>query len=364
MTGDIRVLGNLSSILIGSSQAEQMNTSQKIRPYARKPDTNAMKPIQEWSILPVVKGDREQVSPCTHNHSVPAVLFSFGGYAGNNFHAIADVIVPLFLTSRRFNQQVQFLVTNMVPWSIHRYQAIFNHLSRYEIIDIDKDRNVHCFSKAIIGLKFHEELILYPQRPPHYSMKDFREFLRTSYSLGRMTAVNLSSSPGQRPRLLIISRSKTRMFTNVLEIVALAESLGYEVTVSELTHNTTRTVQAVNSCDVMMGVHGAGLTNFLFLPDNAVLIQVVPIGGLDWHARRYFGDPARAMKVSYVEYQIKEEESSLINEYPRDHLVFRDPDELKKDRPAFTSICLEKQNVKIDVNRFRGTLARALDLLR
>jgi hypothetical protein len=32
----------------------------------------------------------------------------------------------------------------------------------------------------------------------------------------------------------------------------------------------------VNSADVMMGVHGAGLTNMVFLPSRAVLVQVVP----------------------------------------------------------------------------------------
>uniref|UniRef100_A0A2N9I6S7 Uncharacterized protein n=1 Tax=Fagus sylvatica TaxID=28930 RepID=A0A2N9I6S7_FAGSY len=36
--------------------------------------------------------------------------------------------------------------------------------------------------------------------------------------------------------------------------------------------------EELNSCSVMVGAHGAGLTNAVFLPAGAVMVQVVPLG--------------------------------------------------------------------------------------
>jgi protein O-mannose beta-1,4-N-acetylglucosaminyltransferase len=54
----------------------------------------------------------------------------------------------------------------------------------------------------------------------------------------------------------------------------------------------------------------------------------------------------------------------LIQQYPADHAVLRDPSGIgKQGWLAFQSIYLQKQNVTIDVNRFRPTLVKALELL-
>lgn len=63
------------------------------------------------------------------------------------------------------------------------------------------------------------------------------------------------------------------------EIIKLDESVGFEMVVDEATMNMTRTTEVVNSCDVMLGVHGAGLTNYPFFFNKVVLVQVVPVGG-------------------------------------------------------------------------------------
>ncbi|KAK0602157.1 hypothetical protein LWI29_030915 [Acer saccharum] len=57
--------------------------------------------------------------------------------------------------------------------------------------------------------------------------------------------------------------------------------------------------EEVNKCNVMVGAHGAGLTNEVFLPDGAVVVQVVPLG-LDWAASNYFGAPASEMGLNYL----------------------------------------------------------------
>ncbi|XP_026383768.1 uncharacterized protein LOC113279284 [Papaver somniferum] len=168
------------------------------------------------------------------------------------------------------------------------------------------------------------------------------------------------------PRILIVSRKRTRKFTNEGAIAKMAKSLGYEVIVEEpgVTKDATRFAQMVNSCDVMMGVHGAGLTNLVLLPPNAVFIQIIPWGGLEWVCGVSFEEPAKDMKLKYLDYKITENESSLIQQYPLDHAVFKDHVSVRKQGwHALRSVYLDNQDVNTDVKRFRPTLLKALELL-
>ncbi|KAE8124866.1 hypothetical protein FH972_019713 [Carpinus fangiana] len=122
--------------------------------------------------------------------------------------------------------------------------------------------------------------------------------------------------------------------------------------------------EMANSCDVLMGVHGAGLANIVFLPKNAIFIQVVPFGGFEWLATYDYGEPSKDMNIHHLEYKISKEESSLIQQYPLDDVVLRDPYAIQRQGwLRFKTVYLDKQNVKIDVNRFRPTLLEALKLL-
>lgn len=364
INGDVRIQGNSSSVFLVSSQMNILagnNNSWSIRPYARKGDRTAMSQVREWSVK---LSRRKEIPACNKNHSVPAILFSQGGYTGNHFHDFTDVVIPLYLTSRQYNGEVQFLITDKRPWWITKFKAIIKNLSRYELIDIDKEEEVHCFPSVIVGLKRNvKELTIDPSKYS-YSMRDFREFLRSCYSLKKANAIKLRDGQRKKPRLLIISRRRTRAFTNIGEITKMASKLGYKVIVSEPTMEVSKFAELVNSCDVLMGVHGAGLTNFVFLPKNAIFIQIVPFGGFEWIARIDFEEPTKDMNLNYLDYKITKEESSLIQQYPLDHVVLRDPPSIQKQGwAAFKSVYLDKQNVKLDLNRFRPTLLKALELL-
>ena len=334
-----------------------------IRPYARKEDAYAMRHVRKWSVKP-----SHQVSQCTKNHSIPAVVFSTAGYTGNHFHEFSDIIIPLFLTCRKFNGQVKLIITDNKPWWISKHQAFLKKLSNYEIMDIHRDDDVHCFPKVIVGLKRnHKELSIDPQKFS-YSIEDFRDFLRSTYSLKRVSTINIRDigNKSKKPRLLILSRKRTRKFTNIPQIAKMAKGLGFKVIVKEAGRNMSRVANIVNSCDVLMGVHGAGLTNILFLPQNAIFIHVVPYGGMQMEvlATNHFARPSEDMNIKYLEYKIRLEESSLIQQYTPDNMIIKDPSSIEKQGwQAFKSVYLDKQNVKLDVYRFRPTLQEALELL-
>ncbi|KAL5544904.1 hypothetical protein UlMin_008688 [Ulmus minor] len=367
---EVWIHGKSSSVLVVSSQMDDQfiregNYSWSIKPYGRKEDKIAMSLVRKWTVKPV-KG-RQQIRKCTKHHSVPAVLFSLGGYMGNNFHDFTDVVVPLYITSRKFNGEVKFAVTDYRPRWIAKFRIFLEGLSNYEPMAIDREEGIHCFPSAIVGIKRHSRELSIDPSKHSYSMRDFRAFLRSSYALKREKAIRIREGQHKKvePRLLIISRNKTRSFTNMDEITKMASNLGYKVIATEANSNLSKFAELVNSCDVLMGVHGAGLTNMVFLPEKAVVIQILPFGGFEWLAKDSFGEPSKEMNLKYLEYKIGREESSLIQQYPIDHVVFTDPSSIRRQGwMAFKSIYLDKQNVNLDIIKFRPTLVKSIELLQ
>jgi hypothetical protein len=114
----------------------------------------------------------------------------------------------------------------------------------------------------------------------------------------------------------------------------------------------------------MVGVHGEALANMVFLPAGAVVVQVVPYGGLEWLARGTFGEPCSDMGLHYLEYRIALDETSLAEQYAADDPVLRDPAAVhKRGWNALKEVYLDKQNVKPHLGRLRNTFMEALKLL-
>lgn len=134
-------------------------------------------------------------------------------------------------------------------------------MSAYNAVNPEEDGSVHCFPGAVIGLKYHNNLALNASDiPGGYSMNDFKHFLRKSYSL-KITNVSKIEQP--KPVLVLISQTTTRKFLNKDEMVSLMEDLGFQVMAAPPDNmpSLDKFAQVVNSCSVMIGVHGAGLAN-------------------------------------------------------------------------------------------------------
>ncbi|XP_020592032.1 uncharacterized protein LOC110032671 [Phalaenopsis equestris] len=211
----------------------------------------------------------------------------------------------------------------------------------------------------------NKELGIDTTKPPFgSSMETFRELIRSSLSLKKRS---ITKNSKKKPKLLIQLRKGSRELVNSKEVISMAKSLGFKVVVSgpEETKNITSYSATVNSADALLGIHGAGLTNMVFLPQRAAMIQIIPWGDLKWACRFSYGDPAIGMGLKYFEYEIKKEESTLIEQYPMDHLVFTNPSEIHKQ--GFNMLWyyfLEKQKVKVDVKRLRPVLVEVLQYLK
>ncbi|CAN6243452.1 unnamed protein product [Urochloa humidicola] len=369
--GDVRVQGRFQTIHVAPLEQEW-----KVKPYCRKHDAFALSYVKEWSLRPLhfPGGDAPPPPPhCTINSSATAFVLSTGGFTGNPFHDYTDVLIPAFITARRYAGDVQFLVSSFKPWWTSRYLQIFQQLSRHEVVDIDGDGEdeVRCYPSVVVGATFHKELGVDASRaPPGTSMPGFRAMLRDAFGLERDTAAPPSGSDRwdirRRPRLLIISRRSSRRFLNERAMVDMAMSLGFDVRVGDpdVSTDASKFARLVNSADVMVGVHGEGLTNMVFLPAGAVVVQVVPYGRLEWLARGTFKEPSADMEIHYLEYMVQLDETSLSEQYSKDDPVLKDPHAIHKQGwNALKAVYLDKQDVKPHLGRLKNTFMEALKLL-
>lgn len=352
------MLDNKASRLFLPFAGAQANRT--VRPYARKDDETAMQAVTPVQIYQGTNTTTPWPA-CDFNHGVPAVIFSSGGFTGNLFHEFNEAVIPLFITCRHFRSRLKFVITDFKPWWAAKYNRILSHLSGYDVINPAENGSVHCFPGAVVGLKYHGNLALNSTDiPGGYSMFEFRHFLRQVYNL---KVTNVSKT--KKPVLILVSRSKSRKFLNEDEMGEMMGELGFEVIVVTPYRmaNLDKFSGLLNSCSVLVGAHGAGLTNAVFLPSGAVVVQVVPLG-LDWAANAYYRGPATEMGLKYLEYKVSPDESSLLAAYGSDHPVITDPESiLSKGYEAARAVYVDEQNLKINLVRFRETMTRAMELL-
>ncbi|OEL22600.1 hypothetical protein BAE44_0016383 [Dichanthelium oligosanthes] len=354
--GDLRMHSASASfqLVSGNSTAEE----ERIRPYTRKWEANVMATIDEVRLRRVSPGDAAR---CDVRHDVPAVLFSTGGYTGNVYHEFNDGILPLFVTANHFRRQVVFVILEYHDWWITKYGDVVSQLSAFPPIDFTTDRRVHCFPEVISGLRIHGELTVDPAKTPEgKSIGDFRRLLDDAYR-GRIEFLERLERRTERPRLVIVSRTGSRVIENEADVAALAADVGFDVRVirPERTTEMCKIYRELNASDAMVGVHGAAMTHFLFMRPGKVFIQVVPLG-TDWAAGAYYGEPAARLGLRYVGYKILPEESSLSREYPTGDPVLTDPAGVaQRGWDVTKKVYLDRQNVRLDLARFREELVSA-----
>nr|BAJ87996.1 predicted protein [Hordeum vulgare subsp. vulgare]BAJ88095.1 predicted protein [Hordeum vulgare subsp. vulgare] len=368
-SGGVRIHGSAHTVLVPptiESGGSNPNPQEwRVLPYSRK----HMSGIKEITV-------RELPTPadaprCAVTSQVPALVFAMGGLTGNYWHDFSDVMIPLYLQASCFDGEVQLVVTNYQRWYAGKYRHIIARLSRYDVVDMDKDDQVRCFPSAVVGIRMHKEFSIDPAKEPTgHSMPEFTKFLRNVFALPRAAPMRVTAGPSdgkKKPRMMIISRRHPRKLVNVDEVVALAKRIGFEVVIGDPPFNVDvgDFAREVNAADVLMGVHGAGLTNSLFLPTGAVFIQVNPFGKMEHIGEVDFGTPAVDMGLKYMAYSCGTEESTLVDTLGRDHPAVKDPESIHRSGwNKVAEFYLGKQDVKLDLQRFEPVLLKAMAMLR
>ncbi|TKY69621.1 EGF domain-specific O-linked N-acetylglucosamine transferase [Spatholobus suberectus] len=357
------LLDHASSTLfaLGPNTQDKSHVPVKIHPYPLKSDKTAMSYVKEVTLT---------LAPpklaCGVTHHTPALLFSAGGYTGNFYHEINENFIPLFITINSLfpNQDVTLAITDGMIWWFQKYAELLSAFSPHHlIINTNNLSTTHCFPSTTIGLIKHGPMIIDPKLLPYpKTLLDFRAFLDKAYA--KVDAPLLNPNESGKPRLTLMSRTGnvSRVILNQKDVIKVAKEIGFNVHVLEPSRNTSmaNVYRLIHASHVLLGVHGAGLTNFLFLKPGSVLVQVVPIG-LDWASKTYYEKPPKFLGVDYIEYKIQPNESSLLESYGANSLVIKDPVAFQEGKWSKKRIYWKKQDVKIDIIRFRKYLTKAYE---
>jgi len=368
ISGDARALGANRTVLYLPPAGERGADSQEwsIRDQSRK----YLEFVGNVTVRSLNASQAAAAPACTSRHAVPAVVFAMNGLTSNPWHDFSDVLIPLFLTTRALDGEVQFLVSDLQPWFVDKYRLILRNLSCHDVVDFNRDGGVRCYPRVTVGLRSHRDLGIDPARAPrNYTLLDFRLYVREIYGLPP-PGVDVPYKEQQqrtKPRLMLINRGRTRKFVNFPEIVAAARDAGFEVVPVEPRRDlgVEELARAVDSCDVLMGAHGAGLTNFFFLRSNAVMLQVVPWGHMEHSCMVFYGGPAREMRLRDGEYSIAAVESTLYDKYGEDSPVISDPESIHRQGWQFgMRYYWIEQDIRLNVTRFAPTLHQVLQMLK
>jgi hypothetical protein len=175
-----------------------------------------------------------------------------------------------------------------------------------------------CLSEAPIELP---ELPKHEPAPQHVKVSN--KYAKLSYSemlIGRLGLLDVKPT---RARVGIISRKLKRFILNEDELAAVVRSLGIEVVILPLEEMTLyEQVKELRKITILVGMHGSGLINALFMPSKSALVQLMPYqtrGG-----NSFFGTGGLSTDVSYHEWTNTKRENSIF------HFHFLTADENKK----------------------------------
>ncbi|KAF7828007.1 protein O-linked-mannose beta-1,4-N-acetylglucosaminyltransferase 2 [Senna tora] len=334
---------------------------EKIKPYPRKFEGPVMAEIKNVTLV-----SGPQSPPCKVHHNVPALVFSVGGYTGNFYHDFNDGFFPLFITVNTIlrDQDFVIVISEGPDWWSTKYKDFLLMFSKHPIVTLENDTSTHCFPWAHLGLITHGFMTLNQTLLSNSkSYLHFRHILHEAYGYQNQTLAP-KKPISRRPRLVLASRNGTtgRALMNEKEAIQVMEEVGFDVAVFEPNDNTSlhESYALINSSEALIGVHGAALTHSLFLRPGAVFLQIVPIG-TEWAANAFFGSVAKGLNLEYIEYRIKVNESSLVEEYGKDNLMLKNPFALQKNGwpTEIMDIYLKKQNVKLDLVRFKEYVKEA-----
>ncbi|XP_060095493.1 EGF domain-specific O-linked N-acetylglucosamine transferase isoform X1 [Heteronotia binoei] len=228
----------------------------------------------------------------------------------NMYHHFCD-FVNLYITqhvNNSFNTDV-----NIVMWdtSSYGYGDLFSEtwkaFTDYEIIHLKSyDSKRVCFKEAVFALLPRMRYGLFYNTPlisGCYGSGLFRAF--SQHILHRLNVTQDGPKDG-KIRVTILARSTAyRKILNQNELASALKTLSlFEVQIVNYMYKElefTKQLKITHNSDIFIGMHGAGLTHLLFLPDWAVIFELY-----NCEDERCYLDLARLRGVHYMTWQRKD----------------------------------------------------------
>ena len=185
----------------------------------------------------------------------------FNPFYANFYHFTAECLTRLYCVYDQ-RESVQVLIHKDSPDFIESFARMlgFRHLVR-----IGDDEIAYC-----------EKLLL-----PGQTTKVHKQHPTIIDAISSRLREAVSSDKGDYSdyRRIYVSRAKAsyRKVTNEAELVTLLDKYGFK-TVNFEDHSIEERISFMKNVDVLMGIHGAGLTNMLFMDKGKLVIHLIHEG--------------------------------------------------------------------------------------
>ena len=253
-------------------------------------------PLQSWApelrnfqptSTPTDGGDSEK---CDLFVNIPTIFMKLDATV-SMYHHLCDffnLYISLHLNSTfyrdSFERNVNILVFENTPYK-SSFRDMFKAFTKHDILDLNSfGRKTVCFKNLLFPLLPRMPFGLFYNTPVIHGcrnsalFKAFSEFI--TYRLGVMRK---NKPDKNRLRVTFLSRrTKYRRTVNEDSLMATLKSSGkYDVTYAQFSHSGPAfvdQVKTIHETDILIGIHGSGLTHLLFLPDWACLFELYDCG--------------------------------------------------------------------------------------
>lgn len=272
----------------------------------------------------------------------------------NLYHHFCDFI-NLYASlhiNQTFSQDVDILLWDTHPsgYNDHYYGITWKAFSNnkpYELKDFDGSRV--CFKNVMMPLLARQRNGLFYNSPLAHGCSGSTLFKTFSQFILHRLGIKPQKAELEKVRIVILSRSTAyRRFLNIKELL---RSLGHlpNVTVRVVDYNERipflTQLNTTSKTDIFIGMHGAGLTHLLFLPDWAAVFEVYNCGDPGCYS-----DLARLRGVKYFTWPEK-----------KLHLIRSDEE---GNHPQSGEKHLKFANYNVDPNEFREQVKQMVEHVR
>jgi len=239
-------------------------------------------PLQSWGPELRHLVEKEEGMQCDETIDTPTLMVKLDA-TSNMYHHFCDFF-NIFISLNLNNSVVpeptgrQVLILDNHPYH-SSFRPAWKSVTDLPLLNLNsvagkricfKDLLLPLLPRMVYGLYYGTPLI-----PGCHSSSMFSAF---SAWFSSALGLGLPSPNPQSPlQLTLLSRAtKYRQILNEQEIVKALSDEGYQVTVAKFTPLVPfqEQLETIRNTDILVGIHGAGLTHLLFLPDWAHVLEL------------------------------------------------------------------------------------------
>ncbi|CAB07427.3 EGF domain-specific O-linked N-acetylglucosamine transferase [Caenorhabditis elegans] len=207
--------------------------------------------------------------------------------AVNLYHHFCDffnLYASLHL-NQTFDQDVDIILWDTHPggYNDHYYGVTWKAFSKNQPFELKEfDQKKVCFKRVMMPLLARQRTGLFYNSPVVEGCSGSKMFRTFSQFILHRLGIRQPKADLEKARIVILSRSTA--FRKILNIKEILRSLGHLPNVSTrvVDYNERipfeKQLNITSKTDIFIGMHGAGLTHLLFLPDWAAVFEIYNCG--------------------------------------------------------------------------------------